>query len=319
MTPTTRISIIIGVLVTFALSGTHAFAGPSVSDIETQLTSQWAAAERLIEQYDKVHDEYEQNKARQAALDESIKPLKLQIDLAQTRVGEIAKQAYESGPSGLVAILFGVSPAHFADQLTYLERTAAIQTHELANVFDLKARYETAKAPIDALDKKLSKQDADLAAQRDTIESKIADLQTLRVKAYGHDGFNNRYRPWTCPAQYLPTKGYRAAAFACREAGKPYVFGAAGPSTYDCSGLTLAAWKSVGVYMPHNAYQQSRSMHSVKRADIQIGDLVFYFSDVRHVAIYIGDGHMINAPNSGDYVRMANIDTWPIHSIGRPG
>ncbi len=318
MTPSTRLSIILGALATVVLIGTPASAGPSVSDIETQLTSQWAAAERLIEQYDKVHDEYEQNRARQATLDESIKPLKLQIDLAQIRVGEIARQAYESGPSGL-AMLLGTSPSQFADQLTYLERIAEMQTRELADVFDLKARYETAKAPIDALDKKLSKQDADLAAQRRTIESKIAELQTLRVKAYGSAGFNNRYRPWTCPAQYLPTKGYRAAAFACREAGKPYVFGAAGPSTYDCSGLTLAAWKSVGVYMPHNAYQQSRSMHSVRRADIQIGDLVFYFSDVRHVAIYVGNGHMINAPNAGDYVRMADIGSWPIHSIGRPG
>jgi cell wall-associated NlpC family hydrolase len=314
------LSAILGILAMFVLSGTHAYADPSVSDIEAQLATQWAAAEPLIEQYNKVHEDYEQNKARQATLEESIKPLKLQVDLAQIRVGSIAEQAYETGPGGgITAMLQAGSPAQFADQLTYLNQIASVQTGELADVLDIKARYDAAKAPIDALDTVLSKQDADLAAQQQTINAKIADLQTLRVKAYGSAGFNNQYRPWTCPAQYLPTKGYQAAAFACGEAGKPYVFGAAGPSTYDCSGLTLAAWKSVGVYMPHNAYEQSQSMPSVRRADIQIGDLVFYYGDVRHVAIYVGDGHIVNAPQPGDYVRMANIDSWPIHSIGRPG
>jgi peptidoglycan DL-endopeptidase CwlO len=314
------LSAILGILAMFVLSGTHAYADPSISDIEAQLAAQWAAAEPLIEQYNKVHDDYEQNLAKQATLEESIKPLQLQVDLAQIKVGAIAEQAYESGPGGgFTAMLQAGSPGEFADQLLYLDQIAAVQDGELADVMDIKARYDAAKAPIDALVNVLTKQDADLAAQRKVIDTKIADLQTLRVKAYGNAGFNTQYRPWTCPAQYLPTKGYQAAAFACAEIGKPYVFGAAGPNTYDCSGLTLASWKSVGVYMPHNAYEQSQSMPSVKRADIQIGDLVFYYSGVSHVAIYVGDGHIVNAPQPGDHVRMANIDSWPIHSIGRPG
>ena len=292
---------------------------PSLGDIETQLAAQWAAAEPLIEQYDKVHEQFEQNKAKQASLEEQIKPLKLQVDLAQVKVGAIAEQVYESGPGGgFAAMLQATSPGEFADQLLYLDQIATVQSSELADVFDLKARYDTAKAPIDELVAQLNKQDADLTAARQVIDTKISDLNTLRSKAYGDAGFDNQYRPSTCPAQYLPTKGYQAAAFACSEAGKPYVFGTAGPSTYDCSGLVLAAWKSVGVYMPHNAYEQSQSMPSVKRADIQIGDLVFYFGDVHHVAIYIGDGKVMNAPQAHDRVRMAAIDHWPIHSIGRP-
>src|SRR5262252_6473140 len=94
------LSAILGVLAMFVLSGTHAYADPSISDIEAQLAAQWAAAEPLIEQYDKVHEQFEQNKARQAAMEESIKPLKLQVDLAQIRIGAIAEQAYESGPGG---------------------------------------------------------------------------------------------------------------------------------------------------------------------------------------------------------------------------
>jgi hypothetical protein len=211
------------------------------------------------------------------------------------------------------------SPKEFADQLLYLDQLAAVQEGQIDDVFNLKLRYDSAKAPIDALDAALSKQDADLAAQRSVIDKKLADLNTLRVAAYGSAGFDTRYRPWTCPSTYLPTKGYKAAAFACSQAGKPYVFGASGPSTYDCSGLTMAAWASVGVYMPHNAYEQMQSMPSVSRANIQIGDLVFYYSDVHHVGIYVGDGHVMVAPQSGDRVRMVDIDRSPVHSIGRPG
>jgi hypothetical protein len=313
------LSAIVGVLGTFVLSGTHAYADPSISDIEGQLAAQWGAAEPLIEQYNKVHEDYERNKARQATLEESIRPLKVQVDLAMIRVGAVAAQAYQSGPGGgLAAMLQAASPKQFADQMLYLNQIASVQDSEIHDVYDLKLRYDAAKAPIDALDAVLSKQDADLAVQRKVIDAKIADLNTLRIKAYGNAGFDTRYRPWTCPSTYLPTKGYQAAAFACREAGKPYVFGAAGPSTYDCSGLTLSAWASVGVYMPHNAYEQSQSMPSVRRADIQIGDLVFYYSDVHHVAIYVGDGHVMSAPQPGDRVRMFNIDSSPIHSIGRP-
>jgi cell wall-associated NlpC family hydrolase len=314
------LSAVLGVIAMFVLSGTHAYADPSIGDIEKQLAADWAVAEPLIEQYDKVHEDYEQNLAKQASLEQQIKPLQLQVDLAQIRVGAIAEQAYEGGPGGgFAAMLQAGSPSQFADQLLYLDQIAAVQDGELADVMDLKTRYDAAKAPIDALVSQLGKQNADLEAQRKTIDQKISDLNTLRAKAYGDAGFNNQYRPYTCPAQYLPTKGYQAAAFACGETGKPYIFGAAGPSTYDCSGLTLAAWATVGVYMPHNAYEQSQSMPMVKRADIQIGDLVFYYSDVRHVAIYVGDGHIVNAPQPGDHVRMANIDAWPIYGIGRPG
>jgi cell wall-associated NlpC family hydrolase len=314
------LSAIIGVLAVVVLSGTHAYADPSISDIENQLATEWNAAEPLIEQYNLVHEQYEQNLAKKTSLEEAIKPLKLQVDLAMIRVGTVSAEAYQEGPGGgFAAMLQAGSPKEFADQLLYLDQLAAVQEGQIDGVYNLKLHYDAAKAPIDALDAVLSKQDADLTAQRKVIDAKIADLEALRTKAYGSAGFDTRYRPWTCPATYLPTKGYQAAAFACSQAGKPYVFGASGPSSYDCSGLTMAAWASVGVYMPHNAYEQMQSMPSVRRSDIQIGDLVFYYNDVHHVGIYVGDGHVMVAPQSGDRVRMVDIDRSPVHSIGRPG
>jgi peptidoglycan DL-endopeptidase CwlO len=314
------LSAIIGILAVVVLSGTHAYADPSISDIENQLATEWNAAEPLIEQYNLVHEQYEQNLAKKTSLEEAIKPLKLQVDLAMIRVGTVSAEAYQEGPGGgFAAMLQAGSPKEFADQLLFLDQLAAVQEGQIDGVYNLKLRYDSAKAPIDALDAVLSKQDADLTAQKKVIDAKIADLDALRTQAYGSAGFDTRYRPWTCPATYLPTKGYKAAAFACSQAGKPYIFGASGPSSYDCSGLTMAAWASVGVYMPHNAYEQMQSMPSVRRSDIQIGDLVFYYNDVHHVGIYVGDGHVMVAPQSGDRVRMVDIDRSPVHSIGRPG
>jgi cell wall-associated NlpC family hydrolase len=303
-----------------ALTGTHAYADPSVAEIEAQIATAWNEAEPLIEKYNAVHEEYQKNKTRQEQLQQQIAPLQREVDLAQLRVGVIAERAYKGGPADQFgALLAAGSPSHLAEQLTFLDQMAREESNQIAEVVDVKSAYDAQKAPIDALVADLAKQDAELTAQRTTIEAKLANLQQLRVKAYGAGGgAQGKYRPWTCPSEYLPTNGYKAAAFACAQAGKPYVWAAAGPNSYDCSGLVLAGWKQVGVYLPHNAAAQRRSMPYVSRANIQIGDLVFYFSDIHHVAMYVGDGHVINAPNFGDVVRMTGIDTWPVHSIGRP-
>jgi cell wall-associated NlpC family hydrolase len=314
------LACVLAVLAMFVLSGTHAYADPSVSEIEAQIDKAWNEAEPLIESYNAVHEQFAQNKAKQAALENQIRPLKLQVDLAQTRVGVIAQNAYEAGPAGgLAALLQAGSPAQLADQLSYLDQMAASQTSELKGVFELKAEYDAQKAPIDELVATLTVQDADLAQQRAAIQTRLDSLQNLRKQAYGTSGVLGTIRPSACPAEYLPTKGYKAAAFACGEAGKRYVFGTAGPNTYDCSGLTQAAWHTVGVYLPHNAYEQAHSMPAVRTADMQIGDLVFYFNDIHHVTIYVGDGKVMSAPMSGDVVRMVAWDRSPVHSIGRPG
>jgi hypothetical protein len=183
-------------------------------------------------------------------------------------------------------------------------------------VLEIKARYDAQKAPIDVLVAQLAVQDAELSVQRTEIESRIDRLQRLRVDTFD----STSTRPWACPTEYQSTRGYRAAAFACSQIGKRYVFGTSGPSTYDCSGLTLRAWKQVGVYLPHNAAMQRRSMRYVSRAELQIGDLVFYYDDLSHVTIYVGDGKVVSAPRTGDVVRMVAMirPGAKIHSFGRP-
>jgi peptidoglycan DL-endopeptidase CwlO len=285
-----------------------------------QIQTIWNEAEPLIEKYNAVHEQYQKNKARQEQLQKQIEPLQREVELGRQRVGVMAAAVYKGGRAdAFSAVVTSGSPQQLAEQLAFLDVLSREQDRQLEGVSKSKAILDGQKAPIDALVAELAKQDADLAQRRKAIEAKLTELQRLRTQAYGSGGGTGSYRPWPCPSEYLPTSGYKAAAFACKQAGIPYVWAAAGPNGYDCSGLTLAAWKQVGVYLPHNAAAQRRSMPYVSRANIQLGDLVFYYSDLHHVAIYVGNGKVMSAPTFGDHVRMVSMDVMPIHSIGRPG
>lgn len=117
------------------------------------------------------------------------------------------------------------------------------------------------------------------------------------------------------------TKAEKALAFARAQIGKPYVWGATGPDSYDCSGLTQAAWKAAGVALPRTTYDQVNAGTTVALADARPGDLIFFYDDVSHVGVYVGNGMMIHAPKPGAYVREESVyydGESGIHSVVRP-
>ncbi|WP_328873331.1 NlpC/P60 family protein [Streptomyces sp. NBC_00287] len=116
-------------------------------------------------------------------------------------------------------------------------------------------------------------------------------------------------------------KAEKALAFARAQIGKPYVWGATGPDSYDCSGLTQGAWNAAGISLPRTTYDQVNAGTTVPVSSAQPGDLVFFYDDVTHVGIYIGNGMMIHAPKPGTYVREESIfydGEGSIHSVVRP-
>ncbi len=98
-----------------------------------------------------------------------------------------------------------------------------------------------------------------------------------------------------------------AVDFALAQVGKPYVWGSAGPGSYDCSGLTMASWRAGGVSLPHNAAAQYGYGTHVDEADLQPGDLIFFYHPIGHVTIYIGNGLMVSAPTEGEPVKIATL------------
>ncbi|MFC5799597.1 C40 family peptidase [Streptomyces formicae] len=113
-------------------------------------------------------------------------------------------------------------------------------------------------------------------------------------------------------------KAEKVLAFARAQIGKPYVWGATGPSSFDCSGLTQAAWKAAGVELPRTTWDQVEVGTRVATADLLPGDLVFFYDDISHVGIYIGGGKMIHAPKPGTNVREESIYYMPIYGSVRP-
>ncbi|MDX3376728.1 NlpC/P60 family protein [Streptomyces sp. ME02-6991-2A] len=113
-------------------------------------------------------------------------------------------------------------------------------------------------------------------------------------------------------------KAQKVLDFARAQIGKPYVWGASGPASYDCSGLTQAAWREAGVTLPRTTWDQVKVGTRVATSDLQPGDLVFFYDDISHVGIYKGDGMMIHAPKPGANVREESIYYMPIYGSVRP-
>jgi peptidoglycan DL-endopeptidase CwlO len=115
------------------------------------------------------------------------------------------------------------------------------------------------------------------------------------------------------------SKGAKALAYAKAQLGEPYARSGAGPSSWDCSGLTMMAWGSVGVSLPHSARQQFSRGRPVAKSDLQLGDLVFFYSDIHHVGLYAGNGQVIHAPRPGKSVEYIKMSYMPYAGARRPG
>jgi cell wall-associated NlpC family hydrolase len=112
-------------------------------------------------------------------------------------------------------------------------------------------------------------------------------------------------------------KAMIAVKFALAQVGKPYVYATAGPDTYDCSGLTMAAWRAAGVSLPHSSEEQFNMGTAVPLADIQPGDLLFYYGPPPgHVTIYVGGGLMVSAPEPGEDVKVVKVSDYANDYVG---
>jgi cell wall-associated NlpC family hydrolase len=300
----------------------HAAPTPSVTEIEKQLDSAWQKIEPLVEQYNKVHAQLLANQAKSKDLEKRMTPLELQVDLAMTKVGDIAAQQYKFGAaSGINALLSSSSGSAttLGEQLATLDYLARTQRKQISGVSAARDKYDGEKSKIDALIATQKVQDADLAAKKKTIQAQIDSLQQTRLAAYGSSSSGGALRIGPCPAIYIGGDAGIAVRTACAQIGKPYVWNAGGPDAFDCSGLTEYAWGKAGVSLTHYTGAQWNQGTSVSRANARPGDLVFFYSDVHHVGVYVGNGLMVHAPTPGTPVKMAQIDNMPVAGFLRPG
>jgi cell wall-associated NlpC family hydrolase len=291
-------------------------APATATPIGDQLDTAGQQLEQVIEDYNEVRDNLRTTRRRIAKLNEEIRPLERQLATRRARVGVIAAAAYRSsGVSTALAVISAESASDFADRLLVLDRLASEQQQVIDDLNAARARVETARHALDAAASQQAAQELTLATKRQQIEQKITRLEHLREQT----GFKPRPTIRGFKPTFSPGRAGAAVRFAYAQLGKEYRFGGDGPNSYDCSGLTSAAWARAGVPLPHNARRQWRAVHRVSRDELKPGDLIFYYRSIHHVAMYVGGGKMIHAPQHGEPVRVDDVDYQPIHGYGRPG
>jgi cell wall-associated NlpC family hydrolase len=290
-----------------------AHAAPSVGDIEAQIDKQWEQLEPTIENYNKVRAQLKINRQKSAELAKKIQPLALQSELAMNRVGDLASRYYMEGPSrDIGALLVSTTPGTLAEQLTILDRLAAQEHRQVEGVLAARAKYDGQKQKLDALIASQAKQEKELAAKKTQINAEIKRLQASMPKTVVKvDG---------CPTVtgVVGEAARIAIRTACAQVGDPYVWGATGPNSFDCSGLTQYAYKAAGISLTHFTGAQWNEGRSVSRSEARPGDLVFFFSDLHHVGLYLGNGKMVHAPRAGKPVQVTSIDYMPVAGFRRP-
>ncbi|MGV9282569.1 NlpC/P60 family protein [Streptomyces sp. NPDC003730] len=180
-----------------------------------------------------------------------------------------------------------------------------------------KKKQQEAARKAAELAKRQAAQEAERKRQEEAAQQQESGAGSGSPGTSGGTGSSGSSTPDTSNG----TRAEKAIAFARAQIGKPYVWGATGPGSYDCSGLTQAAWKAAGVSLPRVTYDQVDAGTTVPVSQAQPGDLVFFYDDISHVGLYIGDGMMIHAPKPGAYVREESIfydGESSIHSVVRP-
>ncbi|MFF8030446.1 MULTISPECIES: NlpC/P60 family protein [unclassified Streptomyces] len=212
-----------------------------------------------------------------------------------------------------------------------LKTAKATVQRKLTDARELMSRLTAEeKARLAAAEKEKREEAARRAAElaRQQTEQQKAQEEAAQQESgtsggSGAPGTSESSGPVTAPPadSSYATQAEKALAFARAQIGKPYVWGATGPDSYDCSGLTQGAWKAAGVTLPRTTYDQVEAGTTVPLSQARPGDLVFFYDDVTHVGVYIGNGMMIHAPKPGTYVREESVyydGESSIHSVVRP-
>ncbi|WP_307804055.1 C40 family peptidase [Micromonospora echinofusca] len=294
------------------LTAAPVHAEPSVDEIEAQIDKQWEQLEPTIEQYNKVRSQLKVNRQKSDDLQKKIEPLALQSQLALNRVGVIAARYYMTGRSGeLNALLATGKPDNLAEQLAMLDRLAAHERAQIAGVIAIRDKYDAEKQKLDTLIATQVKQERDLATKKKQIDTEIKRLQASLPKTV--------VMTTKCPTVtgVVSAKAAIAIKTACAQVGDPYVWGATGPNAFDCSGLTQYAYKAAGIYLTHFTGAQWREGKAISSSEARPGDLVFFFSDLHHVGLYLGNGLMVHAPRAGKPVNVSPIKYMPVAGFRR--
>jgi len=239
----------------------------------------------------------------------------IRLSAGQLSIGQLAAQSYmNNGLDSTLSLLTSSNPQNMISRAAIMQQ---LQTQNSDRVGQMVAAVEAAqraKASAQQQGKIAARLAAAMAVKRQAAQKKISLLNSkVFAKAMAVFRQTGNYPNIDIPT--ANTIGAQALRFALTKRGDPYVWGAAGPSSFDCSGLVLWAYAQVGISLPHFTGDQWNMGVHVARADLQPGDLVFFYPDIGHVGLYIGNGLMVDAPNFGETVQVEPV-MWDVYVGG---
>ncbi|SDO79392.1 Cell wall-associated hydrolase, NlpC family [Klenkia soli] len=270
--------------------------------------------EVVTEQVNDAQVQLAQQQAAAAAAAQTVADAQTQLQSLGAQLDEVAVSAYTGNPSGFAALLTSSSPEDFIAQVGTLDLIAGHTDDLMTQVSaaaqtaaDARSAADAAAAQAQQTLDQVGAQQADLQQQITTYQAQFAALSTTQQAAVVQATSGPEVEaPAAVVADTAAAQTVVDTAMAQR--GDPYVWGAGGPGSFDCSGLTAYAYAAAGISLPHSSAAQAQLGSPVARGDLQPGDLVYFYSPVSHIGIYIGNGMMVHAPTSGDVVKVSSID-----------
>lgn len=304
-----------GIAVYSGAQGAGAAPAPTISQVQKQVNILQGKVDKIGQQYDAAGQQLAAAKARLAQVTKQSDNAQQQYNQASATLAAVAVTQYEnSGQTSIIGLLTSGDPSAVLGQASLLlqvEGTHNMEAQQFLNLANelstIKEQRQRTEDGVAQLEHQYATQKASMTKLLDTQTSLLRSLtaqQQAAVAAQTVGGSIASSAVTATPVAYTgPTASQadKAVAFAYAQLGKPYVWGAAGPSSYDCSGLVSAAWAAAGVSIPRITYDQWASLPHIPMSDLQPGDLILYNGE-SHVSIYVGGGYIIDAPHTGAVV-----------------
>ncbi|WP_208298649.1 C40 family peptidase [Streptomyces liangshanensis] len=307
----------------------------SLDDVRIELDALYAKAASATDAYNLADEQYQKLSAEVSSLTRDLARGQERIDELNKTAGAAARAQYRGG--GLppeAQLVLTDDPGLFLDGVGRLRESQRATRHLIAELTraqeDLKtyaqdagtewAKLEVSRAKKEKAKREITKRIA--AAER--IEAGLEKEDLARLARLQDAAALKAQSAWLGSGalkdinRTASAQGKQAIAFATAQIGKPYVWGAEGPSSYDCSGLTSEAWAAAGRPIPRTSQEQWKQLPRVPVADMRPGDLIIYFEDASHVGMYVGDGTIVHAPRPGRNVTQAGAGTMRILGVVRP-
>ena len=326
------------------MPGAVAEPRPTLRQAQTRVAALHHEAEAATERYDAARVQMAEVQLELRQVSKRLERAKAEVGGMQAAMGQMAAASYKSGGIDMaMQLMFADDPQAFLQQATALDQLGRRQAVTLRRITAARQQLAQDRLVVDQQRARLAAIQAQLRAEKSTIEDRIARAESVvaslrasdrarlerarraaisdALAARGDAPRASRTARTTSGGSYTgPASGRAAVAVrtAYAQLGDPYVYGASGPNAFDCSGLTMYSWHAAGVALPHSSSAQYSSGRHVARSSLQPGDLVFFYSPISHVGIYIGGGKMIDAPHPGLSVRITSISQLPYSGAVRP-